>query len=177
MLKDFLPNLIFQRELKNASNSNPVKELLKTSPYKSDPQANATAIFIAIVSLIGLASAVAAFYYVSTRATVLTSSDKEASGIVVASSNIVAPVNYHIVCTNTISVTLPDPTSLDSGSYVSMSVPMPLSSPTSDGRTATVYWTNSSESGKSYIIQANQGVLFMVSRELSTKKWKISRTW
>jgi hypothetical protein len=172
---------IFDWELYRASHENPVKALLKTAPKKNNFGANTIAILFAIFGAIVLAISILTFYYVNTKTSPLVVAngivEPSITGVIVAKNNIQPDVDLHVLCTASLTVTLKDPTILDFGRFTSVSLPMPLSSPVSDGRTVTVSWTNPGESTKTYTLLANKGALFLVANELNQKKWKLIREW
>lgn len=167
----------FRHQLNSASHSNAVKDILKLNSHTVDLPGDFTSVLIFFIVFVAFAAGLISYFYVSKKTKTLNSKNNtEITGVVVARSDITAPIDIHIVCVTSLNVTLPSPESLFSGRYVSVSVPMPLDE-NADSRSVQVIWQNPLESLKTFSIAVNSGALFMVSNELNVEKWKVIRQW
>lgn len=168
---------LFQWSLKRASHVNPIEALLKSDRTKGNPSEDAASILTAAVAALAAVAGVVSLLYILQKTPKFAEEGNNGSKSI--NSSAVATLDTHHVCIppvdGSLTLTLPAPTSLDSGRFVSAS--LPLSFPpeaATDLRTAFVTWSGGSTS---YKIGQNKGALFMVALELGTRKWKLVREW
>jgi hypothetical protein len=181
---------LFRWRLKRASNTNPLHSLLKSDKTKSGSE-KFISVFTATISAIAAISGIVAILYVSGKAHEFGRTGN--NGVKSINSSVNATIDTHHVCippiNGTITVTLPNPTTLNVGKFVSASLPLSMPPESvSDNRSAFVTYGGTivntgllggiGVSGAiSYKIPQNSGSLFVVSRELTDKKWKLIREW
>lgn len=181
-------SLLFQEKLRHALKENPANALLRSDGKKPNTKEDVVSIVTAVLSLAALAAGVGSYLYVSNRGSSLRNS-LGSSLRIVKEDVVLTPddLDVHYVgiqTVNTLQLTLPNPSLLDRGRFVSVYAARrsidAINNVSSDPTPRlTVKWTNSTEPSpnKEYSLTDDKGALFMITSETLQQKWKLVRTW
>jgi hypothetical protein len=153
-------------------------KLLYQQNKKSYKATDTFSTVLTILAGLGMITAIASLIYVENRLSIFT--DASISGVLPLFSTPPSGfrLNVHYVCIPSadIFITLPDAGALSSETYLSLYQPWPLCG---QSNSPTTYYTTITFPGlvPTVSLNYNMGILLKVVMDITTKRWKIIRTW